>query len=61
MKYHEPGTRYYNQTVAEVYFDTVEHAEAAGFVAPAGTDHSDADDTATDEAATDKSAEKEEK
>ena len=35
MKYHEVGTRYYNQTVAEVYFDTVESAEAAGFVATA--------------------------
>ena len=31
MKYHEPGSRYYNQTKAEVYFDTVENAEAAGF------------------------------
>ncbi len=36
MLYHEPGTRYYNQTVAEVYFDTVESAEAAGFAAPGG-------------------------
>ena len=35
MKYHEPGTRYYNQTVAEVYFDSVESAEAAGFGATA--------------------------
>ena len=35
MKYHEPGTRYYNQTVAEVYFDTVESAESAGFGATA--------------------------
>ena len=35
MKYHEPGTHYYNQTVAEVYFDTVESAEAAGFAATA--------------------------
>jgi large subunit ribosomal protein L22 len=48
MKYHEPGTRYYNQTIAEVYFDTVEHAEAAGFEAPAGTDHSDDSDDSTD-------------
>jgi large subunit ribosomal protein L22 len=31
MKYHEPGTRYYEQTAAEVYFDSVESAEAAGF------------------------------
>ena len=35
MKYHEPGSRYYNQTVAEVYFDSVESAEAAGFIATA--------------------------
>ena len=48
MKYHEPGTRYYNQTIAEVYFDTVEHAEAAGFEAPAGADHSDDSADATD-------------
>ena len=37
MLYHEPDTRYYDQTVAEVYFDTVEHAEAAGFSAPGST------------------------
>lgn len=34
MKYHTPGSRYYDVTVAEVWFDTVEHAEAAGFEAP---------------------------
>ena len=47
MKYHEPGTRYYNQTVAEVYFDTVESAEAAGFVptaAEAAAHEAEADD-----------------
>jgi large subunit ribosomal protein L22 len=48
MKYHEPDSRYYNQTIAEVYFDTVEHAEAAGFEAPAGTDHSDESDDSAD-------------
>ena len=37
MLYHEPDTRYYDQTVAEVYFDTVEHADAAGFSAPGST------------------------
>ena len=31
MKYHEPGTHYYEQTVADVYFDSIESAEAAGF------------------------------
>jgi len=51
MKYHEPDTRYYGQTVAEVYFDTVESAEAAGFSAPGGStsDDSDADDTDVDD------------
>lgn len=34
MLYHVPGSRYYNTTVAETWFDTVEHAEAAGFRAP---------------------------
>jgi large subunit ribosomal protein L22 len=37
MKYHEPGTRYYDITIAELFFDTAEHAEAAGYEAPAGT------------------------
>jgi large subunit ribosomal protein L22 len=31
MLYHEPGTRYYDATNAEVYFDNVANAEAAGF------------------------------
>jgi len=35
MKYHVPDGRYYEATIAEVYFDTVEHAEAAGYEAPA--------------------------
>jgi large subunit ribosomal protein L22 len=40
MLYHEPGSRYYKATKAEVWFDTVESAEAAGFTAP-GTAKSD--------------------
>ncbi len=36
-KYHVPGSQWYDQTVAEVWFDTVESAEAAGFT-PAGGD-----------------------
>ena len=36
MKYHEPGTRYYDITIAELFFDTTENAEAAGYEAPAG-------------------------
>ena len=35
MKYHVPGGRYYDVTIAELFFDTPEHAEAAGFEAPA--------------------------
>ena len=31
MKYHESDGQWYEQTVAEVYFDTAESAEAAGF------------------------------
>jgi large subunit ribosomal protein L22 len=50
MLYHVPGGRYYNQTVAEVYFDSVESAEAAGFSAP-GSQKSDAD-ADTEDAAT---------
>ncbi len=34
MLYHAPGTRYYKVTKAEVYFDTIENAQAAGFSAP---------------------------
>jgi len=33
--YHTPDSRYYKATKAEVYFDSVESAEAAGFSAPA--------------------------
>jgi len=35
MKYHVPGSRWYDATVAEVWFDSAESAAAAGF-APAG-------------------------
>ncbi len=50
MRYHVPGSRYYKTTKAEVWFDTAESAEAAGFTAP-GTPADSADtagDTATD-------------
>ena len=50
MLYHVPGSRYYGQTVAEVWFDTVESAEAAGFAAP-GAASADADKTADTDAA----------
>ena len=34
MLYHVPGSRHYTQTIAEVWFDTTDSAEAAGFAAP---------------------------
>ena len=34
MLYHTPDSRYYGITKAEVWFDTEEHAEAAGFSKP---------------------------
>ena len=52
MLYHVPGSRYYDQTIAEVYFDTVESAEAAGFAAPgrgSNDDAADADEDAADD------------
>jgi large subunit ribosomal protein L22 len=48
MLYHEPGSQYYNQTKAEFWFDTVEHAEAAGF-SPTASEQA-AHDEAADEA-----------
>ena len=44
MLYHTPNTRYYAVTKAEVWFDTEEHAEAAGFSKPG----SQADDAETE-------------
>ena len=40
MLYHEPDSRYYKVTKAEVWFDTAEHAEAAGFAKPASAEQS---------------------
>ncbi len=48
MKYHEPGTRYYDVTIAELFFDTTENAEAAGYEAPGGA--KTAEGSASDEA-----------
>jgi large subunit ribosomal protein L22 len=53
MIYHEPDSAYYGRTVAEVYFDTVESAEAAGFSAPSVGAHSDSNDDTADEDAGD--------
>ncbi len=47
MLYHTPDSRYYAITKAEVWFDTEEHAEAAGFSKPASqsaADENDADE-----------------
>jgi large subunit ribosomal protein L22 len=45
MLFHTPGSRYYNQTKAEFWFDTVENAEAAGFSAPASSHDQENDST----------------
>ena len=50
MLYHEPGSRYYGQTKAEYWFDTVENAEAAGFSAPSSQKNDDEDDTVIESA-----------
>lgn len=39
--YHEPGSRYYDITSAEVYFESAEAAEAAGFTRPASAEAGD--------------------
>ena len=53
MLYHLPGSRFYNQTKAEVWFATEADAEAAGFSLPASqqADHDEAgqDDAEQDE------------
>jgi len=46
MLYHVPGSRYYNQTKAEYWFESVEAAQAAGFSAPGSGKK---DDDAADE------------
>ncbi len=45
MKYHQPGGRWYDQTVAEVFFATAEAAEAAGFT-EAGKSDDESDESA---------------
>ncbi len=48
MLFHEPDTRYYKATKAEVWFDTVESAEAAGFSKPGADTEEAADAESTD-------------
>jgi large subunit ribosomal protein L22 len=43
MKYHVPGGRYYDVTIADVFFDSAEHAQAAGYEAPAADSTEDED------------------
>ena len=50
MLYHVPGSRYYNQTIAEYWFESVEAAEAAGFSAP-GSKKNDDDTSAANDTA----------
>jgi large subunit ribosomal protein L22 len=57
MLYHEPGSRYYKATKAEVWFDSVESAEAAGFSKPGAREEEAADADNTDDAAADEAEE----
>ncbi|USQ77016.1 50S ribosomal protein L4, sunset domain variant [Ornithinimicrobium cryptoxanthini] len=55
MKYHVEGSRWYDQTVAEVWFRSAEAAEAAGFAPAGGAAAQSADaglDVGTDEEGT---------
>jgi large subunit ribosomal protein L22 len=45
MLYHEPGSRYYRATKAEVWFDSAESAVAAGFTKPGASKQSSEDST----------------
>ncbi|HUF98649.1 MAG TPA: 50S ribosomal protein L4 [Ilumatobacter sp.] len=52
MLYHTPESPFYDSTVAEVWFDTEEHAEAAGFSKPPSQQKAEdaaADDTESEE------------
>ncbi len=59
MLYHTPGSRYYSQTIAEVWFSTEEAAEAAGFSKPGAQAEAESDaetspdDTSPDETSPD--------
>jgi large subunit ribosomal protein L22 len=57
MLYHEPGSRYYKATKAEVWFDSVESAEAAGFSKPGAKKEEAADADNNDDAAADEAEE----
>ena len=44
MLYHTPDSRYYKVTKAEVWFDTEESAEAAGFSKPGAKTNDESDE-----------------
>jgi large subunit ribosomal protein L4 len=49
MKYHVPGSRWYDATDAEVWFRTAEAAAAAGFVPAGGAAAQETTDVAEEE------------
>ncbi|MFT6289785.1 MAG: large subunit ribosomal protein L22 [Ilumatobacter sp.] len=51
MLYHEPDSRYYAATAAEVWFDSVESAESAGFSKPGANKEEAAAAESTEDAA----------
>jgi len=49
MKFHVPGSRWYDATIAEVWFRTADAAEAAGFVPAGGAAAQETTDVAEEE------------
>lgn len=56
MLYHMPGTPFFERTVAEVWFDTAENAEAAGYQLPPSQQEDEASDEPAADAADDEGA-----
>ena len=56
MLYHLPGTPFYDRTIAEVWFDTAENAEAAGYELPPSQREDEASDEPAADAADDEGA-----
>jgi large subunit ribosomal protein L22 len=57
MLYHLPGTPFYDRTIAEVWFDTADNAEAAGYqLPPSQRDEDEAGDEPAADAADDEGA-----
>ncbi|RNI21549.1 50S ribosomal protein L17 [Flexivirga caeni] len=59
MKYHVPGSRWYDATVAEVWFTTPEAAEAAGFEPAGGEDAQQVEDADAEASADEENSDKE--